>query len=346
MKLSASHLMALSFSLVCLNVFAETAQVASEVNHSVVTNENIVDIDKVSTQALKPYQKVPSISGTILSVGSDTLAGMTTLWVEEFEQQYPSINAQVQASGSSTAPPALTEGTAQFGPMSRPMRNREIEAFEREHGYKPTELRVAIDAIGVFVHRDNPIRGLNFAQLDSIFSITLRCGANEPVSNWSQLGLDYDWAQRRMQLFGRNSVSGTYGYFKQNALCSGDFKNNVNEQPGSASVVQSVSSSINTIGYSGVGYQVSGVKLIPISKSGQDFISPSYENILSGEYPLSRYLYLYINKHPNYPLTPIEREFIRFIFSSHGQELVKKDGYIPISSDIARQELKKIGVEY
>jgi phosphate transport system substrate-binding protein len=289
---------------------------------------------------------VPSISGTILSVGSDTLAGMTTLWVEEFEQHYPSINAQVQASGSSTAPPALTEGTAQFGPMSRPMRNREIEAFEREHGYKPTELRVAIDAIGVFVHRDNPIRGLNFSQLDSIFSITMRCGASERVSNWAQLGLDFNWAHRRMQLFGRNSVSGTYGYFKKNALCSGDFRNNVNEQPGSASVVQSVASSINTIGYSGVGYQISGAKLIPLAKEGDAYIYPSRENILSGDYPLSRYLYIYLNKHPNYPLTPIEQEFVRFIYSSQGQELVAKDGYIPISARLAKQELKKVGIDY
>ncbi|WP_428801276.1 PstS family phosphate ABC transporter substrate-binding protein [Vibrio kyushuensis] len=338
MKYAAYLLLALSMS----SLTAQAEEVVPE-NKKLITDESRLVADK---KTLKPYKKIPSISGTILSVGSDTLAGMTTLWVEEFEEQYPSINAQVQASGSSTAPPALTEGTAQFGPMSRPMRNREMEAFEREHGYKPTELRVAIDAIGVFVHRDNPISGLNFSQLDSIFSVTLRCGATERVSSWSQLGLDYDWAQRRMQLFGRNSVSGTYGYFKQNALCSGDFKDNVNEQPGSASVVQSVSSSINTIGYSGVGYQISGVKLIPISKTGQDFVAPSYDNILSGKYPLSRYLYIYINKHPSHALTPIEQEFIRFIFSSQGQALVKKDGYIPISSDIARQELKKIGVEY
>ncbi|MEZ9230388.1 PstS family phosphate ABC transporter substrate-binding protein [Vibrio amylolyticus] len=298
-----------------------------------------------SAEPLLPYEKVPSISGTILSVGSDTLAGMTTLWVEEFEQKYPSINAQVQASGSSTAPPALTEGTAQFGPMSRPMRNREMEAFEREHGYKPTELRVAIDAIGVFVHRDNPIGGLNFSQLDSIFSTTMRCGALEKVSTWSQLGLKANWAHRSMQLFGRNSVSGTYGYFKQNALCSGDFKNNVNEQPGSASVVQSVALSVNTIGYSGVGYQMSGAKLIPLAREGEDYVYPSRENILSGDYPLSRFLYVYVNKHPNYPLSPIEREFIRFIYSAEGQELVAKDGYIPISADIAKEELANLGID-
>jgi phosphate transport system substrate-binding protein len=291
------------------------------------------------------YSKTNGVVGSLLSVGSDTLAGMTTLWVEEFKTIYPNINAQVQASGSSTAPPALTEGTAQFGPMSRPMRGREIEAFERAHGYKPTALRVAIDAIGIFVHRDNSIKGLNFTQLDSIFSSTLRCGATQPTNTWAQLGIDEDWAKRGIQLFGRNSVSGTYGYFKQNALCGGDFKKGVNEQPGSASVVQSVASSINTIGYSGVGYQVSGVKLIPIAKQGDQFIAASYENILSGAYPLSRYLYVYVNKHPNQDLPPMQREFIRFIFSKQGQAIVGKDGYVPVSAEFALQELAKVGIK-
>ncbi|OXX35957.1 phosphate ABC transporter substrate-binding protein [Vibrio sp. V09_P4A23P171] len=305
----------------------------------------LVTTNAVIAQPLVDYSKTNGVAGSLLSVGSDTLAGMTTLWVEEFKTIYPNINAQVQASGSSTAPPALTEGTAQFGPMSRPMRGREIEAFERAHGYKPTALRVAIDAIGIFVHRDNSIKGLNFTQLDSIFSSTLRCGATQPINTWAQLGVDENWAKRGIQLFGRNSVSGTYGYFKQNALCGGDFKKGVNEQPGSASVVQSVASSINTIGYSGVGYQVSGVKLIPIAKQGYQFIAASYENILSGAYPLSRYLYVYVNKHPNQDLPPMQREFIRFIFSKQGQAIVGKDGYVPVSAEFALQELAKVGIK-
>jgi phosphate transport system substrate-binding protein len=295
-------------------------------------------------ESLPNYSKVLGISGSLLSVGSDTLAGMTTLWVEEFKSYYPNVNAQVQASGSSTAPPALTEGTAHLGPMSRPMRLREIEAFEREHGYKPTVLRVAIDAIGLFVHRDNPVKGLNFRQIDSIFSQTLRCGARKSLNNWQDLGVEQPWAKHRFQLFGRNSVSGTYGYFKQNALCGGDFKNQVNEQPGSASVVQSVASSISGIGYSGIGYRVAGVKLIPIAEQGSRYIEPTRANILSGDYPLSRFLYVYINKHPDKPLSPIEREFLTFVFSKQGQELVEKEGYLAIPSEFAEQELTKIGL--
>lgn len=302
--------------------------------------------NQASAESLPSYQRVSGVSGSLLSVGSDTLAGMTTLWVEEFESIYPNINAQVQASGSSTAPPALTEGTAHFGPMSRPMRLREIEAFEQEHGYKPIALKVAIDAIGIFVHRDNPIQGLNFQQIDSIFSVTLRCGATTSLSNWHELGLTSDWSKRKFQLFGRNSVSGTYGYFKQNALCGGDFKKRVNEQPGSASVVQSVASSISSIGYSGVGYQVAGVKLIPIAKSQHDYIYATRDNILNGRYPLSRFLYVYVNKHPTKSLSKVQSEFIRFIFSNQGQELVRKDGYVPINRALAEQELAKVGVSF
>ena len=290
------------------------------------------------------YHKMTGIVGNLLSVGSDTLAGMTTLWVEEFKFIYPNINSPVQASGFSTAPPALTEKTAQFGPMSRPMRLREVEAFEREHGYKPTALRVAIDAIGIFVHQDNPIQGLNFSQLDALFSATLRCGESQFITNWQQLGLESQWAKRNVQLFGRNSVSGTYGYFKSNALCGGDFKTQVNEQPGSASVVQAVASTISGIGYSGVGYRVAGVRLVPVAKTGNDYVTPTREHIVSGKYPLSRYLYVYVNKHPDYPLTPIEAEFIRFIFSAQGQALVEKDGYVPITADFAEEELKKVGL--
>ena len=294
---------------------------------------------------LADYAKSIGIAGSLTTVGSDTLAGLTTAWVEEFKSIYPNVNAQVQASGSATAPPALTDGTAQFGPMSRPMRAREMDAFEREHGYKPTELRIAIDAIGLFVHKDNPIKGLNFEQIDSIFSSTLNCGGSLRVNTWAQLGLPYEWAKRSIQLFGRNSVSGTYGYFKQVALCGGDFKRGVNEQPGSASVVQSVASSITTIGYSGMGYRVSGVKLIPIAKQGENFVAPTKANIVAGKYPLSRYLYVYVNKNPLEPLSPLAREFVRFIYSKRGQALVQREGYLAIPPEVAQTELAKVGVD-
>lgn len=294
--------------------------------------------------ALPEYQKVSGISGNLSSVGSDTFANLMTYWSEEFKRYYPSVNIQVQAAGSSTAPTALVEATAQFGPMSRQMKAREIAAFENKYGYKPTEIRVAIDALAVFVHQDNPLKGLNFSQLDAIYSQTLRCGGTYPITRWGQLGLTGSWAARDIQLFGRNSVSGTYGYFKQKALCHGDFRNNVNEQPGSASVVQSVASSLNSIGYSGVGYQATGIRALPIAKDGTDYIEPTIGNAASGRYPLSRYLYVYINKRPGQPLPPLEAEFIRFILSQEGQDLVAKDGYVPLPASTANMALEQLGL--
>lgn len=298
-----------------------------------------------ASKELPSYNKVPGLSGNLTSIGSDTLASMMSLWSEKFNNYYPNVNIQVQASGSSTATPALTEGTAQFGPMSRPMRLKELEAFEREYGYKPVELKVAIDAIGIFVHEDNPIKGLNFQQIDSVFSSTMRCGATRHLNNWQALNVKGNWAKRRIQLFGRNSVSGTYGYFKKTALCGGDFKQYVNELPGSASVVQAVASSINAIGYSGIGYRVSGVKLLPIVKEGNQYIEATKENILANRYPLSRFLYVYVNKHPAKAMSQIEREFIRFIYSKEGQQIVEKDGYVAISKNLASRELEKVGLQ-
>ncbi|MDN4503793.1 phosphate ABC transporter substrate-binding protein [Alteromonadaceae bacterium BrNp21-10] len=290
------------------------------------------------------YEKVSGISGSLSSVGSDTLANMMTFWAEEFKRTYPNVNFQIQAAGSSTAPPALTEGTTNFGPMSRKMKSKEIESFEKHFGYKPTAVRVAIDALAVFAHKDNPIEGLTIAQVDAIFSSTLKCGGNTPVERWSDIGLTGDWANKDVQLFGRNSVSGTYGYFKQKALCKGDFKNSVNEQPGSASVVQSVSASLNAIGYSGIGYMTSGVKAVPLAKKGTDYIDANMENAVTGKYPLSRFLYVYVNKHPNNALAPKDAQFLKMILSQTGQHVVEKDGYIPLPAKVVNAELAKLGL--
>lgn len=295
--------------------------------------------------ALPSYQKVTGISGNLSSVGSDTLANMMTFWAEEFKRQYPNINIQIQAAGSSTAPPALTEGTSQFGPMSRKMKSKEIEAFEKRYGYKPTEVRVAIDALAVFVNKDNPIEGLTIKQVDAIFSSTQKCGGEKNATRWGDVGLTGDWSGKDIQLFGRNSVSGTYGYFKKKALCKGDYKNSVNEQPGSASVVQSVASSLNSIGYSGIGYKVAGVKAVALSKKGSPMIEATMENAVSGKYPLSRFLYVYVNKHPNKPLSPLQAEFIKLMLSQEGQGIVKKDGYIPLPAAVVEKELAKLGLK-
>ena len=298
--------------------------------------------DKVDS-ALPDYTKASGVSGNVSSVGSDTLANLMTFWAEEFKNLYPNVNVQIQAAGSSTAPPALTEATSNFGPMSRKMKDKEIAAFEGKHGYKPTPIAVAIDALAVYVNKDNPIKGLTIPQVDAIFSATRKCGYANDISTWGKAGLTGDWGNKPIQIYGRNSVSGTYGYFKKKALCKGDYKDSVNEQPGSASVVQSITKSLGGLGYSGIGYRTSGVRPVPIAKKeGSNYVEATPINASNGSYPLGRFLYVYVNKKPNKKLSPLENEFIKMILSKVGQMVVVKDGYIPLPAEVAKRELAKI----
>ncbi len=289
------------------------------------------------------YQKVSGISGSANSIGSDTMNNLMTLWLEGFRKYYPSVTIQVEGKGSSTAPPALIEGTAQFGPMSRPMKASEIDKFEKHFGYPPTVLRTSLDALAIFVNKDNPINGLTLQQVDAIFSKTRRGEYQEDIARWGQLGLGGDWKNAAFSLYGRNSASGTYGFFKDHALFKGDFKDEVKEQPGSASVVQGVAEDRYSIGYSGIGYRTSGVRVVPLAlETGEPFREGTIENVIDGSYPLGRFLYLYINKAPNKPLDPLVREFCKFIFSKEGQEIIVKDGYMPVPYQVVKEELEKL----
>jgi phosphate transport system substrate-binding protein len=293
--------------------------------------------------AIPAYAKTTGVSGNLSSVGSDSLANLMTLWAEEYKKLYPNVNIQIQAAGSSTAPPALTEGTANLGPMSRAMKDNELQAFEEKFGYKPTAVPVAIDALAVFVHKDNPIKQLTMQQVDGIFSANRLCGGSN-VKTWGDLGLSGEWADKPIQLFGRNSVSGTYGYFKEAALCKGDFRGNVNEQPGSASVVQSISSTVNAIGYSGIGYKTASVRAVPLVDKKGVAEEANEANALAGKYPLSRFFFVYVNKAPNKPLSPLEAEFVKLVLSKQGQEVVVKDGYIPLPSKVIEKTKQELGL--
>jgi len=288
--------------------------------------------------AIPPYAKVGGISGSLSSVGSDTLNNVMTLWGESFKQQYPNVRIQIEGKGSSTAPPALISGTAQLGPMSREMKPTELDEFEKKFGYPPTRIRVAIDALAVYVNKDNPLEHLTLGQVDAIFSKTRSCGGSADLATWGALGLQGSWAQKPISLYGRNSASGTYGFFKEHALCNGDYKDTVKEQPGSASVVQGVTEDMYGIGYSGIGYKTSGVKTLALSKTGDTFISTDADNVYSGKYPLARFLYIYVNQPPNRPVDPLVKEFLNFVLSQQGQGVVVKDGYLPLTAKMVTQE--------
>ncbi len=286
------------------------------------------------------YAPVSGVSGNLNSIGSDTLNNLMTLWAEGFKKTYPNVNIQIEGKGSSTAPPALIEGTAQLGPMSREMKAEEIDAFEKKYGYKPTAVKVAIDALAVFAHKDNPMKGLSMAQVDSIFSSTRKKGGDD-ISDWGQLGLDA-WKGRAISLFGRNSASGTYGFFQEHALSKGDFKTTVKEQPGSSAVVQGIGGDLYSLGYSGIGYKTSGVRALPIAAEGTEFFEATYDNALSGDYPMARFLMVYVNKKPGEALDKLTLEFLKFVLSKEGQMVVEKDGYFPLPAELAAETVETL----
>jgi phosphate transport system substrate-binding protein len=311
---------------------------------AIIVGQMVMAQDGVKVDpGLESYKAVSGVSGNLSSVGSDTLNNLMTLWAETFYKFYPNVKIQIEGKGSTTAPPALIAGTAQLGPMSRPMRGTEVDQFEKRFGYKPTPIRTSVDALAVFVNKDNPIKCLTFEQIDAIFSKSRRSGYKEDIKTWGQLGLTGDWADRPISLYGRNSASGTYGFFKEHALKNGDYKDEVKEQPGSASVVQGVTVDRYGIGYSGIGYATAGVRAVPIAeKEGAACVEATADNSYSGTYPLARFLYVYINKPPGKALDPLTQEFVKLMVSKEGQEVVVKDGYFPIPASIAKEEVGKL----
>jgi len=303
-----------------------------------VTSNAHAETVKIETD-IPVYQKTSGISGTLNSIGSDTLNNLMTLWAEGFGKVYPGVRIQVEGKGSSTAPPALIAGTAQLGPMSRAMKSSELDEFERRFGYKPTQVSVAVDALSVYVNKDNPIEKLTLPEIDAIFSKTRLGGHPTDIKTWGDLGLSGDWAARPISVYGRNSASGTYAYFKEHALFKGDYRDTVKEQPGSASVVQGVTEDLYGIGYSGIGYKTSGVKAVTLAaKAGEPYYPAEPAAVFSGSYPLARFLYVYVNKTPNEAVDPLIREFLRYVLSQEGQQVVVKDGYLPLPSKIVSEE--------
>ena len=294
---------------------------------------------------LSDYRKMSGVEGSLKTVGSDTLNNVMSLWAEGFAKEYPSVKIEIEGKGSGTAPPALIAGTSQFGPMSRTMNGGEMDDFEKKYGYKPSAIRVAVDSLGVFVNKDNPIKCLSLAQADAIFSKGHKRGYKEDIKTWGQLGLTGEYASKPISLYGRNSASGTYGYFKEHVLANGDYKDSVKEQPGSSAVVQSIASDKFAIGYSGVGYKTADVRTVPISaKDGGACFDATSDNAYSGDYAITRFLYVYVNKKPGAAMDPIRAEFAKYLLSKQGQTAVIKDGFYPIPSAVASEDLKALAL--
>ncbi len=291
------------------------------------------------------YQRTAGVSGNLNSVGSDTLNNLMTLLAERFRSYHPNVNVQIEGKGSSTAPPALIEGVSQLGPMSRAMKASELEAFEKKYRFKPTAIPVAVDALAVYVHKNNPLKALSLGQVDAIFSSTRRGGYPHDISRWNQVGLKGSLGSRSISFYGRNSASGTYGYFKQVALFKGDYRSSVKEQPGSSAVVSGIAADIAGIGYSGIGYRTADVRVVPLSaKTGGRAYPPSPKAAMSGNYPLSRLLYVYVSKQPRKAPDKLTGSFLDLVLSKEGQEVVVKTGYFPLPYSEAVKIRKQLGL--
>ncbi len=280
-------------------LMAALVAVALPLSATMAPAEEAVSVD----QKLPVYQKTTGVAGNLDSIGSDTLNNLMTFWAESFKKQYPNVKIQIEGKDSSTAPPALIAGTSNLGPMSRKMKSEEEDAFEKKYGFKPTAVGVALDSLAVYVNKDNSLASLSLPQVDAIFSKSRKGGAATDITEWKSLTQDKGLATLPISLYGRNSASGTYGYFKEHALYKSDYKDTVKEQPGSAAVVSGITEDKAGIGYSGIGYRTSGVKALALSaKEGAEAFAPTMDNVLSGKYPLSRMLYIYVAKDGYLPL--------------------------------------------
>ncbi len=295
---------------------------------------------------LPDYRPIAGVAGKIDTVGSDTMNNLAQLWTEEFKKFYPSVSAAIDAKGSSNAIPALVNGSATFGPMSRDAKASEIQAFNQKFGYDPVLIPTSIDMVAVYVNRNNPIDGLSFPEIDAIFSSTRKGGARAQAKTWGQLGSTGELKEKKVECYGRNAASGTYGFFKETVLSDGDFGDWVTENAGSSAVVQSVGANLAGIGYSGIGYRTPNVKPLKLSvERGGEMIAAEPKNAYDGSYPLARPLYFAVNYDPRKPLEPLRAEFVRYIFSKQGQMQVVKDGYLPVDAETAAEALAMVGLK-
>ena len=287
-----------------------------------------------------PASAAPApIAGSLTIVGSDTASALVLRWSDAFRQQHAGVRVQIQAPGSASAPIALLEGAADIGMMSRPMSEGETDAFRRRYGYAPTRVAVAHDAIVVFVNPANPLQSITRRELDAIYSSTLRCGGAEPLTRWDRLGAPAG----HILATGRNNASGTSEFFREQALCGGDYRSDVVVWPGHGATVAAVAGNREAIGYAGIGYVNGLVK--PLAYAPDDAgqaVAPVMANVMNGDYALSRLLYLYVNQPPDRAPAPLPAAFLGYVLSADAQALIAEEGFLPLASAEREAETRKI----
>lgn len=304
------------------------------------------------------YDESRSLHGSIRSAGSDTLRILLEKWFDAYQKQHPQASAEIESLGSATAPPALLAGACDVAAMSREMTSEEVSRFKRKFGYDPVDVHVALDAVAVVVHPSNPVEGLTLQQLDGVFSSTRKCGGKD-ITRWDQLFLG-PVRQPNIKLYGRNSLSGTSAFFRETALCGGDYRSHLQQLPDSDDIEAAVEQDPAGIGYSGLGYRTSKVKVLAIARNANsayrkyyveqfqnnDDLEKRYAWVYRGDYPLTRVLRFYVNKPEGEALPDPLDDFLRFVLSAKGQAIVHQVGYIPLTEKMVRQEREKLEPDY
>jgi len=316
-----------------------------------------------SDSNFEQYQPAPGIGGRITIAGSDTMQPLMVKLAASFTAFQPKAKFGVEGTGSSQAIREFilslslqrrgdkargkgTDGTSSTSLLasSRPLTDQEIKGFVSHHGYEPISIPIAMDAVAMYVHNDNPIGQLNLEQVDGMFSSTVKRAKGEHLSTWGQVGLKDYWSGQPIHLYGRNKTSGTREFFRHVALVDGELHEDVQEQPGSASEILAIAQDPFAIGYAGVGFHSSMVRIIPLASGATDpAILPNAETVSNGQYPLARPLYLYVNKNPDGKLDPVVGEFLKFVNSRQGQETVARANFYPLTGAQISKNLELLG---
>lgn len=295
--------------------------------------------------------------GKLTCVGSDTMRVLMQEWGKAFLADHPDVILTHQNHGSGTALPALIEGRCNLAAMSRPMSNAEISRFETQFGHRPTGIKVALDALAVYVNKDNPLRGLTLKQLDGIFSASRKCGGRR-LDDWGELVFGSFEGQAIVPV-GRDELSGTHELFREKAMCGGAFRKGLRVAKDSEDVITFVASDKYAIGYSGIGYRTGEVRALAIARNAdsgyyayhvKEFrndpdLKKRYAYVYRGKYPLSRFLYIYLDKAPGRILPRHLDQFLRFVLSAKGQNIVHKVGFIPMTEKMTARERKKLSAD-
>jgi phosphate transport system substrate-binding protein len=288
--------------------------------------------------ALPEYRRAQNADGKLTSIGSSALTQMLNRWSDDFKRIHPALEFEVIGGGSGTAPPALVEGKADLAPMSRPMNDGERAAFRTKFGYEPTQITVGVDALAVLVNKNNPIKQISLRDLDALYSLSRKRGGGE-IATWGQLGLKDAWAPQPIRVFGPNSAQGMYALFRADVLQGGEYRYDMRSEPVASAISQGVAADDFAIGFASHVFASARARPVAVSETPDgNAVLPTQATSASGEYPLARKLYIYINRKPGVALTPTLAEFIRYVCSKQGQGVAIELGHFPLSAKLAGSE--------